>query len=348
MRKKVGILADDRFLDHRIDQNVLECPERLRNIYLRLKQPGREEHFRFYSPRSASASELEAVHSSLYVDQIRNYCLHDDSFAYDQDTYLMEDSFYTAELAAGGGLVLCDALLAGEIDQGFALVRPPGHHAETGRGMGFCIFNNIAIAANYLKTRHGLQRILIFDFDAHHGNGAQNIFYNDDQVLLISIHQSNLFPKNSGGISELGAGAGVGYNINIPVYPFFGDLEYNYLLGKVVQEIISQYMPRIILVSAGFDGHGKETISELNLSTDWYGQVTETLKYFAREYCENRLLYFLEGGYNSAILETSVFNTLKALLAEPPKTIGFPFSPRASELLTRELIPSLGGKWALE
>jgi len=347
MTKKIGIVADSQFYDHRALNAVAECPERLRRIYFNIRKPEFQDLLCFYRPRSATMQELLAIHSSFYLDQLRIHCAGKSQFAYDKDTYLMEDSFYTAGLAVGGCLTLADALLADEIDYGFALIRPPGHHAEAGRGMGFCIFNNIAATAAYLRDHYGLERILIFDFDAHHCNGTQEIFYEDDRVLVFSIHQANLFPPRSGLVGEVGAGRGTGYNINIPVYPAFGDTEYNCLLGRVLQEVICQYQPQIMLVSAGFDGHIHDTISQLCLSTEWYAQVTHTLKHYCREYSANKLIYVLEGGYNLQYLEESVMAVLKAMAEPVDDKIGYPFSSRTQELIRKELAPALRSKWAL-
>ena len=162
----------------------------------------------------------------------------------------MEQSIYTAQLATGGCLDLADRLLGGDLDSGFALIRPPGHHAEPGRGMGFCVFNNVSITAEYLRKQYGLNRILIIDFDAHHGNGTQEAFYDTDEVMVMSLHQRDIFPF-SGDASELGAEKGLGYTINVPVYSQFGDAEYTFLLGRLLQVVAEQYLPQIILVSAG-------------------------------------------------------------------------------------------------
>ncbi|MCB2184426.1 MAG: histone deacetylase [Desulfobulbaceae bacterium] len=347
MKKKIGIIEDDQFYDHRVNVPVQECPERLRSIYHQIRKPEYGDLFRFYPPRLAGTKELLSIHSGLYLDQIRNHCVTSNPFSYDKDTYLMEDSFHTASLAVGGCLTLADALLADEIDSGFAFVRPPGHHAEVGRGMGFCIFNNVAAVASYLRDVHGLNRILIFDFDAHHCNGTQQIFYNDDRVLVFSIHQANLFPTCSGGVEEFGEGKGVGYNINIPVFPSYGDNEYNCLLGKVLLEVVCQYSPQIILVSAGFDGHAQDSMSDLQLSTEWFGKLTRTLKFYSSIYSTNKLLYVLEGGYHLRYLTESVMEVIKALAEPVPDEVSFPFSPRARELITSALMPTLQYKWAV-
>ena len=225
-----------------------------------------------------------------------------------------------------------DMIMDGSIRNGFALVRPPGHHAEPGRGMGFCVFNNIAVTAKYLQTQYNLSRILILDFDIHHGNGTQEVFYDSDKVLFISVHQKGLFPA-SGAPTEIGEGKGRGYTINIPVHSFFGDTEYTYLFGKLLGNVAEQFMPQIILVSAGYDGHADDNISATVLTSNWYHTVTTMLKQCARDFCDGRLLYILEGGYNPDSLEDSVFATIDSMLAPEQSRVGIFQSKRAQALL---------------
>jgi len=346
MKKKLGVVADHRYFDHAITLESLECPARLRDVYGAIRRPPYVDHLRAYPSREIAAEELLAVHSQFYIDQIRSAGVHANPYSYDKDTYLMEDSLATAQLAAGGCLVLAEAIMSGEVDRGFALVRPPGHHADTGRGSGFCILNNVALTARYLIDRHGLERILIVDFDVHHGNGTQEIFYQEDKVLYFSIHEEHLFPF-SGGVGEFGGQAGYGYNINIPIPAQYGDAEFNYIFGKAVQNIAEQYLPQIILVSAGFDGHLEERISSTRLTTGGYRGLAETLKYLAGEYGNNRLLYVLEGGYNIASLRDSILATLDALMQAKVRKPGFALAPRADHLLKKSIYKVLGEKWTI-
>nr|WP_320010032.1 histone deacetylase [uncultured Desulfobulbus sp.] len=332
MHKRPGIVTDQRYFDHAIPKHSLENPLRLRHLYTCLQAEPYKNRYQPIRPREASTQEIEAVHSSFYQEQLREYANLEDPFSYDRDTYLMEQSLYTAALAAGGCLDLADKILAGEIDHGFALVRPPGHHAEPGRGMGFCLYNNVAITAEYLRRVYGMQRILILDFDVHHGNGTQAAFYETDQVLFCSIHQEKLFPF-SGQAHEVGTGKGYGYTLNLPVHQQFGDAEYLYLFNRVLGNVIEQYLPQIILVSAGYDGHQDDSISRTLLTTQWFYVVTELLKFFAHEFCDDRLLYILEGGYNPVSLEASVLATIDSLLTPCGKRPGVVFSPRAAKIL---------------
>jgi acetoin utilization deacetylase AcuC-like enzyme len=331
MNKKCGLLLDKRFFKHAISQASPENPERLKSLYAKINN-GFKDSYYFLNPRSASIKTITAAHSTFYLDQITEHLDKTDPFSYDRDTYLMKDSYDTAQLAAGGCLDMADCIMSAEFDHGFALIRPPGHHAETGRGMGFCILNNIGITAKYLLETYNLKRILILDFDAHHGNGTQEMFYESDNVLVVSLHQSGLFPF-SGSVEEIGSDKGTGYNINIPVFAQFGDQEYTFLIGRLLQGIVEQFMPQMILVSAGYDGHKDDTMSGTLLTTEWFGTVTTMLKQFARETCENRLMYILEGGYNPLSLEASVLSTLESMRRHDRGKIGILDARRAVELL---------------
>ncbi|MEJ2689214.1 MAG: histone deacetylase [Deltaproteobacteria bacterium] len=333
MNNKIGIIKDSRYFDHRIADKSLENPNRIKNLYLALGKPSYADALTYYRPREATTKEVQDVHSKFYIDQIRELALSTDPHAYDRDTYLMEETVYTAQLAAGGCLVLVDKIMTGEVDYGFALVRPPGHHAEPGRGMGFCVLNNAAITAAYLRRTYGLDRILIFDFDVHHGNGTQEAFYDSDRVLVASFHQKNLFPY-SGGANEIGRDRGRGYNINVPVFPQFGNLEYTYLTGRLIGAIVEQYLPQIILLSAGYDGHAEDSISDILLTTPWFTSCARMLKQFARDACEKRILFILEGGYNPAVLEHSVLATLDGLMEKAFPVVGISPSERAERLLS--------------
>ena len=331
MNNRLGLLFDQRFLHHRTTKRSLENPERLR-LLNQVVNDRYHERSTIYMPREATTEEIEAVHSRFYLEQLREHVSHPDPYSYDPDTYLMEESLHTAALAAGGCLNLADAIMGGTIDCGYALVRPPGHHAEAGRGMGFCVLNNIAIVARYLRNRYQLQRILIIDFDVHHGNGTQEIFYESPEVLFVSIHQRDLFPA-SGRAGETGRDFGEGYTFNVEVYSQFGDAEYTFLLGRLLQGIVEQFLPQIILVSAGYDGHRDETISGTVLSSAWYGTAAAMIRQYALEVCDGRLLFVLEGGYNPASLQDAVLVTLDRLLEPAGTRIGVPFSERAEAVL---------------
>lgn len=329
---KLGLVFDNRFLHHFITTPSPENPERVRNLYLHLEQEKESKPISHIQPREVTNDEISMTHSSFYMEQLREHAVKFDPYSYDRDTYLMDDSLPTARLAAGGCLNLVDRIMSGELCYGFALIRPPGHHATPGRGMGFCIFNNIALTAEYLRRQYGLRRILILDFDVHHGNGTQEIFYDTNEVLFCSIHEKEIFPF-SGSPEEVGSGAGEGYTVNIPVHPQFGNPEYTYLLGRILQGLVEQYLPQFILVSAGYDAHIDDSISKTLLSTRWYGLITHILRRHASESCDNRLLYIMEGGYNPLSLESSVLTTIDAMLEKEFTRPGIFPVPRAEKLL---------------
>ena len=345
MNKKVGIIKDDRLLWHRISDRHKECPERLFHIYNNLQDWGLSEKLKTFSAIELTDEDIATIHSPFYLKQIYEYSSsHEKSYKYDKDTYLMCDTPYVAKLAAGGCRVLADAIMNDEIDKGFALIRPPGHHAETGRAMGFCIFNNIALTAQYLIDKYKLERILTIDFDVHHGNGTQEIFYNSSKVLNISIHQNNIFPFTGKGL-ETGDEEGKGYNINIPVHPNFGNAEYYYIFGKYIQNIADNYLPQIILVSAGFDGHIDDNISKIEITDEGYKTITALIMHIAQKTCRGKLLYILEGGYHIPSLCSGVKSALEMLVEEQSNPPGFLFAPRAEKVIKSEIPEEIQLKW---
>ena len=342
-RRKIGLVADRELLKHQIPGNIRESPKRLWPLYQRIDAP-------YFSPsvirvpsREASEQEITAVHSELYLSQLRQHAISTDPFSYDKDTYLMEDTLYVAALAAGSCLALGDALMRRDIDTGLALIRPPGHHAGSGGGGGFCVFNHAAILARYLQREHHLERILILDVDAHHGNGTQEIFWTDPGVLFVSIHEENLFPPKSGDAAEIGSAAGEGYTVNVPVKSGFGDLEYRYIVSTVIQDLIARYAPQIALISMGFDTHIDDPISNLALTTSWYRWFAATLGWYAHTENIAGPLYILEGGYLPSTLEQSVMSLFDGMVTTAaPGAV--PFSPRADFLLTNTVLPHLPDK----
>ena len=332
MSKQPGILFDNRFFRHAIDRQSPENPERLRRLYQSLDAHPYRDRFQRIPARIADFADVEAVHSRFYLDQIQRHAQSGNPYSYDKDTYLMTETMDCSLLAAGGGVQMARAIVSGEIDRGIMLARPPGHHAEPGRGMGFCVLNNVAIVASWLRRVHGMRRILIFDFDVHHCNGTQEIFYNTNEVLVCSFHQNDLFPF-TGSTIEIGEGQGEGFTLNVPVYPQYGDVEYTYLAGRVLQALVEQFMPQIILVSAGFDGHEDDPISKTQVTTKWYATITAMLRRMADETCDGRLLMVLEGGYNPKSLYASVSAVLDALTEKSSPRVGIMQSPRAASLL---------------
>jgi acetoin utilization deacetylase AcuC-like enzyme len=232
--------------------------------------------------------------------------------AFDLDTYASEASYRTALLASGSLLQLADAMVSGDINNGFALVRPPGHHAEANRAMGFCLFNNVAICARYLQHAHGMERILIVDWDVHHGNGTQNSFYPDRNVLFISLHQYPHYP-GTGSHGESGCGDGAGYTVNIPLPAGMGDAEYTSAFTRIVDPVARQYAPQFILISAGFDCHVQDPLGGMQLTEAGFRAMTRILMRIARDYAAGRIAAVLEGGYSLQALQDSVFSVIDEL-----------------------------------
>lgn len=309
---KTWLLSHPCQLDHGI-QDHPEHASRLRSIIAAIQESPYQALLNLSNNRSATESELKLVHDPAYVSYILS--LEGKSESLDYETILTPGSVKAALSAAGLGLELVEKVVKGEINNGFALVRPPGHHARGEQGMGFCLFNNIAIAAKKALSM-GVKKILILDWDVHHGNGTQETFYDDDRVLMIDLHQENLFPANSGLIHETGRGQGLGYTVNIPLPPGCHDTDYRRILDTQVTPLALKYRPELILVSAGFDAHESDPLGDMRLSTAGYHSFTATVKSLADQLCHGRLVLFLEGGYDPYSLAKNVLACVQALTAE--------------------------------
>ncbi|MFH1754628.1 MAG: histone deacetylase, partial [Candidatus Latescibacterota bacterium] len=217
------------------------------------------------------------------------------SFALDADTFLSAKSFDTARLSAGGFLAVVEAVMDGRIDNGFAMVRPPGHHAECDRAMGFCLFNNVAIAAAMLLEKYKLERVLILDWDVHHGNGTQRSFYDDPRVMYISLHQYPYYP-GTGGADDTGSGDGKGYTVNIPFPGGCGDREYLAAFHSVILPICAQFEPQFVLISAGFDAHAQDPMANMNVTENGFAAMARSLQIVADHHAHGRCAAVLEGG----------------------------------------------------
>lgn len=341
MSYSLGLVYDERLFNHSVALASIENDVRLRSTYDHLDRYGSK--YLHVPACEARDEDVLAVHSQFYLDQIEKHAYGVDPYAYDRDTYIMADSLPTAYLAAGGCMALADSIMTSKVERGFAVIRPPGHHAEAGQGMGFCILNNIAITAKYLQRKYGLTRILILDFDVHHGNGTESIFRDTNEILFVSVHQDKSFPF-TGNATDWGEGEGEGYTINLPVPQQFGDKEYTYLMGKVLGAVVEQYMPQIILVSAGFDAHKDETVSKTLITTKWYANITRMLKHYAAEYCDGKLMYILEGGYNPLALEGCLLAAIDSLSVPSDGMPGVVYSERAAKVLDGHILHK---KWTI-
>jgi acetoin utilization deacetylase AcuC-like enzyme len=262
---------------------------------------------------AASDEALARVHDPRYVTGLREFAMQGGGWL-DADTIVSPPSFDVAALAAGAGIAAVDASLEGSAPRGVVLARPPGHHATPTRGMGFCLFNTVAVGASHALSR-GLERVLIVDWDVHHGNGTQDIFYETDEVLYCSVHQWPHYP-GTGSADERGSGRGAGYTINVPLAAGAGDETYLDVFDRLIVPAATAYQPQLVLVSAGFDAHAGDPLANMRLSTVVFGQLTRRLLEVAEESAEGRLVAVLEGGYDPAALAASVVETLVALDCE--------------------------------
>jgi acetoin utilization deacetylase AcuC-like enzyme len=315
---RTGIVKDKRYMEHVMDPGHPESPERLRAIYHMLEEeemrgPWVEE----VKPRPATREELETIHSPAYIDLVASTA-GKPYFRLDMDTSTCAKSYEAALLAAGGLLELIKAVMEGTLDNGFALVRPPGHHAERDKAMGFCIFNNVAIGAQYALQHFSLQRILIVDWDVHHGNGTQHSFYEDPQVLYFSIHRYGFFYPGTGAATEVGRGRGEGFNVNVPLSTGCGDAEYGNLFEAILKPIALEYQPELILVSAGFDIHYDDPLGGMEVTERGFSRLTQILMGIAQATARSRLVMTLEGGYDILGESRSVKGVLKELVQASP------------------------------
>ena len=297
---KTAIVFSPKYYEHNPGSDHPESALRLRSIINELEKGelAKSRKWQFVQPEKASLEDVELVHCTEYIRLIEAVCRHGGGILDSGDTVASSKSFETALYAVGGTLKAVNLVMEKKFENAFALARPPGHHAGAFRACGFCIFNNVAIAAKHLLKRYGLKRIVILDIDAHHGNGTQEAFYHTDQVLYISLHEDPLDFPRTGFVDETGEDDGLGYNVNIPLPFETGERIYLKAVGEIAVPIMRQYKPQIMLVSAGFDGHYTDPVGNLLLSAYCYEKVYEMIVNLAAEICEGRLVSVLEGGYS--------------------------------------------------
>lgn len=308
---KVGFVYDPIYLKHDTGSHV-ENAGRLEALISFLDHTRMTQRLTPIKPRAATIEELALVHEPQHIAHVQAMAKKGGGWL-DPDTVMSPGSYEAALYAAGGAIEATKAVLDGDVTSAFALVRPPGHHATPQRAMGFCIFNNIAIAAKYAMATHNLERIAIIDFDVHHGNGTQDAFYDNPQVLYVSTHQSPFYP-GTGSIDETGTGKAKGTKINIPLPAGNGDAEYLRVFEEIVAPAVTRYNPQLIMVSAGYDAHWNDTLALMMLSVVGIIKITRIIKQLADELCEGKLVFCLEGGYTSPVLGISIFNTFNMLL----------------------------------
>lgn len=308
-----------------------ERPDRVEAIREALHEAGWWDPYPHLEPAEVPDEVLHAVHSPDYLAKLERVCHFGQH--YDMDTYTAPASWQLALNAAGGALAVADSVWQAEARRGFALTRPPGHHATRDRAMGFCLLNNIAIAAEYLIQVRAAQRVAIVDLDLHHGNGTQDIFYRRGDVFYISTHQSPLYP-GTGGIDETGAGAGEGANANFPLPPMAGDEAFLTVMDELILPLLDRFAPHMILVSYGFDPHRNDPLGSLLLGEDAYGQLIERLTNWADSHCEGRISLCLEGGYDLQAARQCSLAVVAALLGVE-KPAGLAQSPSPGSQMER-------------
>ncbi len=305
-----AIIWSDRYLDHDTGSHP-ESPERIAAIGRALRNAGMFDNRTVLSPEPAALDSILAVHAPHVVDLVQR-AAHQGGAWLDADTYVSSESYDVALLAAGAACQAVDTVITGNAPRAFAFVRPPGHHAEPDRAMGFCLFNNIAIAAEHALNAHGLERVAIVDWDVHHGNGTQAAFWRRPDVLFISLHQYPFYP-GSGSSAERGAGSGEGYTLNIPLPAGSTNEVYLSRMTDTVIPALHAFAPDLLLVSAGFDAHTDDPLAMMRVTTDAFADWASLLRDAAGEICNGRMALLLEGGYNLRALGESVVTVLRAL-----------------------------------
>ncbi|NYT01021.1 MAG: histone deacetylase [Methanocellales archaeon] len=306
---KTGIVYHENYLKHDTGDHP-ESNVRLITIMGLLEETGALERLISVHPKKATIDQVRYVHGIHYIEELRSSCQKGVD-RLDLDTIISSDSYDVALLAAGGVLSAVDMVIK-SLDNAFALIRPPGHHAESDRGGGFCLFNNIAIATRHVQLCLHLDNVLIIDWDVHHGNGTQNIFYDDPSVLYFSTHQSPLYP-GTGSIEEVGFGDGKGFTVNVPLPVGTGDTGYFYVFNEVLAPIATEFKPDFILISAGEDAHFADPLGGMRLTAKGFGFLTNMVKMIASHTCKGRIVAALEGGYDLTGLSYSILSILNSL-----------------------------------
>jgi acetoin utilization deacetylase AcuC-like enzyme len=306
------ILYNEAFLEHHDVGYHPESPERLEAIRERLTGAGLWDRATILEGREATRGELAANHAAEYVDRALEH-MRSAPGRFDADTFFSEGSRQASLLAAGGTVDLVQGVVDRTWDFGLALPRPPGHHATPTRAMGFCIFNNIAVAARAALESEQVERVLVFDWDVHHGNGTQDAFYEDERVMYVSTHQWPFYP-GSGLSEEVGHGAGRGFTMNFPFPPGAGDEEYAFVMREALLPLLREFDPGLVLVSAGFDAHREDLLGSMRLSDAGYAAMTGLLARAVQETCGGRIAFVLEGGYNVEAQARSVEAVVRTML----------------------------------
>lgn len=322
---RVALYDDPIFREHDSGHGHPERPERLEAIRRGLREAGLEPRLTALPPRAATEAELRRVHTEAHVRRVA--ATQGRTVGFDADTQAGPRSYEAALFAAGAAVDAVDRVLAGEIDRAFCLCRPPGHHAEAGRAMGFCLFNNAAVAAAHALAS-GLSRVLVLDVDVHHGNGTQHIFESDPRVLYVSSHAYPFYP-GTGALDEVGKGAGAGFTVNLPMPHGMGDGDYARVYREIVEPIGRAFSPELVIVSLGFDAYGGDPLAGMRLTAEGYAELTHVCLSCAEG--ARGVVAVLEGGYHLDGLAASAAAVTRGLLGEPREPL--PPSPRVGPLV---------------
>lgn len=369
--KRTGLIFDERYLEHDtgVQTTVVmhggsfhlgpEPHPSSVHITQRIKQfldgSGLTAQMKHIATRAADEEELAVYHTHEFITGVRKHIKGGPSKGdwgeVESDTPLSQGSFEAALVAAGGSMNAVQAVMSGEVKNAYALLRPPGHHALRNRAMGFCIFNNAVIAAHYARNVFGLERIMIVDWDVHHGNGTQDAFYSDPEVLFVSLHQHDWYPKLSGELDQVGSGAGAGFTVNIPLPAGTGDRGYRAAFEQLVVPIGLRYLPQLIIISAGQDANWLDPLAQMMVTQSGFRRMSELILGLAEDVCEGRLIMLQEGGYSAAYVPYCTAAAIEPLLDLDLGIIdlnaGTPEVERCETILTRETLNALevAQKW---
>jgi len=313
------VVASERFVEHQTPPGHPESPERADVMDL-VAAEWRKRRGEVVAPREATVEQIARVHAEDYIARIA--ATSGRAVALDPDTYTSPETYEIARLAAGAAIDVVERVMAGNRDRAFALVRPPGHHAERDRAMGFCFFNNVAVAAAHARTV-GARRVAIVDYDVHHGNGTQHSFEHDADILYVSTHQFPYYP-GTGAAREIGNGKGAGFTVNLPLEAGATADDYRLAFDDVIVPVLEQFGPDLILISAGFDAHERDPLGGMRLTTEAFAAMTATLRRVADQCCEGRIGAVTEGGYDLRALRDSLLTVIDVLGAEETPSVGWP------------------------
>jgi acetoin utilization deacetylase AcuC-like enzyme len=339
--RRTGVVHSERFKDHVTGDGHPESPSRIGAIGRAVKATSLAGRLSPIPTRSAEHEEILIVHTERLYQEVLS--TRDQDVVYlDEDTVTSPESADVALTAVGSVLNCVDQVLEGEVENAFAFVRPPGHHAKPDRAMGFCLFNNIAIGAQHALRNRGLSKVLIIDFDLHHGNGTQKAFYTSPEVLYISTHQWPHYP-GTGGLEECGKEEGEGYTVNVPLPAGMGDFEYLRIFRELVSPLGREFAPDVVLVSAGFDAHHQDPLGSMEMTHSGYGFLTQEILAIADACCSGKVVFVLEGGYELTGLEKSVTSMLEAATAPVPGPVAIAGGESTVEIM--EAVRSAHGKY---